>query len=141
MSSEVIETEVIETEVIDDVSDDASEPEVSDIDPDVWDQVLSQDTEVATKVWVCTYSFPVNVDNEGNDLPDGEVARAGETFAAISKSNALTRLFNVIMSVDESVTGFELDIDEEKEDWQINVVKQFFTRDNVNLSLTLVDVI
>ena len=39
------------------------------------------------------------------------------------------------------VTGFELDIDEEKEDWQINVVKQFFTRENVNLSLTLVDVI
>ena len=129
MSDEVIETEAVEVE------------ETATEEVDVWDQVLSPDTEVTTKVWICTYAFPVTVDNEGNELPEGETATAGETFASTSKSVALTRLFNVIMSVDAAISGFEVEVDTEKEDWQLDAIKQFFTRDNVNLNLTLVDLI
>jgi len=133
MSDEIIDTEATEI---------TETEEQTQLTPDeVWEQVLSPETEVVTRVWICSYSFPVNVDSEGKPLPEGETGVAGETFAATSKGSALARLFNVITSVDEDVTGYKIDVDQEKPQWQIEAVKQFFTRDDVNLNLSVVNLI
>jgi hypothetical protein len=47
----------------------------------------------------------------------------------------------VITSVDEDVTGYKIDVDQENPQWQIEVVKQFFTREDVNLNLSVVNLI
>jgi hypothetical protein len=110
---------------------------------ETWNTLLSDESEVRTAVWICSYSFRVLIGEDGNVLPEGQRTVAGETFAATTKRKALDRLVQVISAPGvEDYSGFSLELfDLTVPEQRDQLVRDFFNRDDSTLNITLVELL
>ena len=122
---------------------DESKVSLDEAAEETWKQLLSDESDVRTSVWLCTYSFRVLKDEEGNPVPDEQRTVAGETFAATTKRKALDRLVHVISAPGvEEYSGFSLELfDLTVPEQRDQLVRDFFNREDSTLNVTLVELL